>query len=107
MIELQILRELGGAANDRVAAIQVRSVFRYHRPSEERPSWCPEQDIAAAIGNCAVEVATYMDVEKRFRIVLRNNILNDVSPTGGLLPERPTGMVHYFMPLIPSRWSVN
>lgn len=105
LTELQFQRELGGLGNARLAAINVRAVFRYYRPGVPA-IWCPQTDIANAVAGCVNSRFSYVDVTRSFRISLRDNILNDDSQTGGSIAERPLGLVYFFNPIIPVTWGL-
>lgn len=101
--ELQFQREIGGVTADRLAALNVRVVFRFYRPGTGS-LWCPESDIVNGVVGCANNGVVYVDLEKSFRVVLRNNVLNDQSQTGATLPDRALGLIYFFNPVVSSVW---
>lgn len=103
MTELQLTQEVGGSGNNRVSAVRVRAVFRYMRPGTGI-NWCPEAQIVGGTANCAINGTVYRDYETSFRVVLRNNVVDDVSVTGNPVPDRPLGLIYFFNPVIPAQW---
>ncbi len=100
--EFEMAKELGGTG--RLSGLRVRAVFRYQRPSSPL-MWCPTADRVAGVAGCNPPLLNYQEFTKSFRIVMRNNT-QGVAPNGGVIEERPLGLLYFFHMLNPARWNL-
>lgn len=104
---LSITKRTHPVLTDVLTNLDVVLRIRYHAASNGRFNWCPQLDIANAVVGCTV-AANWADVERRFSIVLRNNMLRsasstDLSSTAVTTEERILGNLYFFQPVLPTR----
>lgn len=95
----------------KLASLEFRMRFRYHMKSTAQTTWCPQQNLpggAAPIGACNVPGAQWQDLDRRFTVLLRNNLVRSAAnpsrqAVAGGLEERILGNLYFFQPLLPGQ----
>lgn len=90
---------------DVVTDVDVVIRIRYHTAANGRTNWCPQLDITASVAGCTT-AANWNDVERRFSITLRNNLIRsatDASKASSAVTgeERVLGNLFFFQPVLP------
>lgn len=93
---------------DVVTSVDIAFRVRYHTASNGRTNWCPQADISAAVAGCTT-AANWADIERRFSIPLRNNLVRSstdttYSSTGVTGEERVLGNLYFFQNVIPANY---
>lgn len=107
---LQVNKSLTPNYN-RLASVEFVMRFRYHEKATSAVTFCPQRNIAAPgpiIAACNVAGAMWRDLERRFTILLRNNIVKlagdtTMLGTSGQNEERILGNLYFFQPIIPEK----
>jgi prepilin-type N-terminal cleavage/methylation domain-containing protein len=93
------------AAYNKTTSVDFRVHIRYYRQSigTSRKTWCPALDMPV-VPACAT-TASWGDVERRFSITLRNNVVREIgqsmAASGGDYEDRVLGGLYFFQPALP------
>lgn len=93
----------------KLASLEFRMRFRYHSKASSATTWCPRANLpggAAPIGACNVAGAQWQDLDRRFTVLLRNNLVRtrlnaSRVGTGAGAEERVLGNLYFFQPYLP------
>ncbi|HAG92292.1 MAG TPA: hypothetical protein DCL41_10485 [Bdellovibrionales bacterium] len=93
--------------HDQVVSIEVFLRLRYHEfGGSSGTSWCPAVDIQNNVAGCLPggRPVLYRDIEKRFVVPLRNNLMKIegvLASSGVSAEERTLGNLYFFRPRTP------
>ncbi len=91
---------------NKTTSIEVLIRIRYFMYPNGGQNWCPQPDIAAGAGSCALQTA-WRDLERRFNVLLANNLIKaegSFTHSTVLGEERTLGNLYFFRLSLPMRY---
>lgn len=101
------MTKYGSPVADKTTSVEVMFRVRYHMFSGGRRSWCPQADIQLGTGQCANIQTGFRDLERRFLVVLSNNLIKvggSYENSAVRSEERTMGGLYFFRTVFPVRY---